>query len=194
MSIKTLYFDVETTGLDPRQNGIIQLACIIDIEGNIEAEHNWNVAPFENDKIDREALAVNGCTEEQIKGFDPPREVYEAFISVLGRFVDKYNRFDKFYPAGYNLQFDLDFENQWFIKNGDKYFGSWQNWNAIDPLAIIRRLVWMGILEPLPNYKLITVCEHFGIELGESAHDALADIRATRELNLILNKYFKTED
>jgi len=32
----------------------------------------------------------------------------------------------------------------------------------------------------LPNYKLQTVCEHFGVQID--AHDALSDIKATREL------------
>jgi DNA polymerase III epsilon subunit-like protein len=41
----------------------------------------------------------------------------------------------------------------------------------------------------LDNYKLTTVCEFFGIEF--KAHDALADIKATRELEAHLALIFE---
>ena len=33
MSVKTIYIDTETTGLNARRGGIIQLAAILDIDG-----------------------------------------------------------------------------------------------------------------------------------------------------------------
>jgi DNA polymerase III epsilon subunit-like protein len=36
----------------------------------------------------------------------------------------------------------------------------------------------------LPDYKLSTVCAHYGIDI--KAHEALSDIQATRELTLKL--------
>lgn len=33
--MKILHMDCETTGLDPKRNGIIQLALIIEVEGGV---------------------------------------------------------------------------------------------------------------------------------------------------------------
>jgi DNA polymerase III epsilon subunit-like protein len=45
-------------------------------------------------------------------------------------------------------------------------------------------LVTCGVIDDdqLPNLKLGTVCDAFGIKLGDAAHDALADVVATRTL------------
>jgi len=189
--IKTLYFDVETTGTDPSKHGLIQLACLVDIDGTIVDEGNWFIQPFEKDMIDEGALKVNGLSLEKMKGFEfmKPRDVYFQIITLFGKHVDKFNRSDKFWPAGYNCGFDLEFLRVFFEKNDDSYFGSWQNWRAIDPLPLIRYLGWLGKVD-LPDYRLATVCNYLNVQLG-AAHDALADVRATRECILELKSLIK---
>lgn len=74
-------------------------------------------------------------------------------------------------------------------KNGDVYFGSWFNYKTIDPLSLLHILDGIGSIS-LENYKLETVCKHYDIPLD--AHDALNDIKATRELTkLICSTYIK---
>jgi DNA polymerase-3 subunit epsilon len=178
--VKILYFDVETTGIDPKLNDIVQLSGIIEIDGVEKERFNLNAQPKNYDSINPEALEVTGLTLEQIKSYPPPVATLKRFCEILGRYVDKYNKNDKFYPAGYNVRFDLDFLQQFFLKNGEKYgSGTWQNWQAIDGLPICHFLAYKGILK-LENYKLSTVCKHFDIEI--QAHDALSDIEATRNL------------
>ena len=75
----------------------------------------------------------------------------------------------------------MDFLKAFWVKNGDVYFGSWFNGRHVDPLQILIWQDWLGQLS-LPDYKLATVCRHYGIELGDQAHDALADVRAARAL------------
>lgn len=177
--MKALYFDVETTGLDPVKNDVIQLAMLVENDGLVVGELELKIQPHSYENISQEALDVHGITLEEIKTFITPQEAHKEIVKFWGKFVDKFNKKDKFTPIGYNGRFDLDFLNQFFIKCDDKYFGSWQNWRLVDPLAIIYFLVFLGKLE-LPDYKLATLCQHYGIEL--QAHDALSDIRATREL------------
>ena len=74
---------------------------------------------------------------------------------------------------------------EFFAKNGDVYYGSWFNWKRIDPLGVLYFMDGMGKIS-LPNYKLETVCDHFGIKID--AHDAISDIRATKQLIDILDK------
>lgn len=176
---KVLYFDCETTGLDPVKNGIVQLACVTEVEGKEVDELNLTIRPFDSDEIDPKALEIHGYTKEQMDEFTPPLEAHATLRNYLGKHCDAFKKADKYYPAGYNARFDLDFLAQWFKKCSDVYFGSWQNWRALDPLPHLYMLDALGILS-LPNYKLGTVCEHYGIEL--EAHDALSDVRAARRL------------
>lgn len=178
---KTLYLDVETTGTTPGRHGIIQVACIVEIDGKVEAEKDFRMRPFAQDDIDMKALEINGVTPEQIKTLPEPLETFMAITDLFSKFIDKYDRNDKFYPAGYRVDFDMAFLKAFWDKNGDPYFGSYFNGKAVDPLPWLFMLDWSGKIS-LPNYRLATVCEHFGIELGEQAHDALADVRAVREL------------
>ena len=176
---KIFHFDTETTGLEPNENDIIQLAFIIEINGKIEEEFSFDVQPFNWENINQDALSVNKKTIEILKGYPPPSDVYQQLIRILSVYIDKYDRNDKFQPAGYNVRFDIDFFKSFFQKNGDSFFGSYFNYKAIDPLAVLYFLDGLGFIN-LPNYKLETVCEYFGIQID--AHDALSDIKANKKL------------
>ena len=189
MSKKIFWFDVETTGLNPINHDIIQLAFLIEIDRNIIESHNMLMQPFDYNTIDQKSLNVHGRTVEEIKQYPKPRDSYLELISILEKYVDRYNRSDKFNHAGYNSRFDLEFLKQFFMKNNDDYFGSWFNYRGIDPLPFLHTLDGIGKIS-LSNYKLETVCEYFNIPIN--AHDALSDITATRNLaNHICNKYLK---
>ncbi len=177
---KILYFDTETTGVDPVKNDIIQIAGIIEVDGEVKEEFNLKAKPFDFTTIQDRALEVNNVTREELEEYPDPRQAYVKLLGIFTSHIDKFDREDKFFPAGQNIRFDLDFLSNFFRKNYDKYFGSWQNWKMIDSLYITNMLASLGLLN-LPNHKLETVCEHFEIKI-EKAHDALSDIRATREL------------
>jgi len=189
MSKKIFWFDVETTGLDSVLQDIVQLAFLIEIDGKIVESQNMLMQPFNYETIQQDALDVHGRTIEEIKTYPNPRKTYTELITILEKYVDRYNRSDKFHPAGYNSRFDMEFLKQFFIKNGDIYYGSWFNYKAIDPLSLLHILDGIGSVS-LENYRLETVCKHFDICLD--AHDALSDITSTRDLTkLICSKYIK---
>lgn len=186
--MKILYFDTETTGRDPIKNGLIQLSGIIEVDGRVEEEFNFKVAPFETDEIDDEALKVNGITREQLKSFTSPRKTFVLIEQLFNRYIQRFDKTDKFYPAGYNVRFDIDFLNQFFKKNFNDYFGSYCNWRSIDAFPLVHYLNYRGYFS-LSNYKLSTICDYFEIKI--QAHDAMSDIRATRELLLKLREIIK---
>lgn len=186
---KVFWFDVETTGLDPIKQDIIQLAFLIEINGKVIESQNLLMQPFDYTTIEQEALEVHDRTIDEIKTYPAPKDAYIKLIAILEKYVDRYDRTDKFHHAGYNTRFDMDFLRQFFIKNGDSYFGSWFNYRGIDPLPLLHLLDVIGTVS-LTNFKLETVCKHFDIPLA--AHDALSDVYATRNLtNLICSKYIK---
>ena len=65
--MKTIYFDCETTGLNPIKNDIIQIAGIIEDEGKEIEKFNIKIQPTNWHNIDERALEVNKLTIEQLK-------------------------------------------------------------------------------------------------------------------------------
>lgn len=187
---KIIYFDTETTGLDPVQQDIIQLAYVIEINGVIKEQNDLRMQPFSYENIQQKALDVHGISVDEIKTYPKPQEAYRTFTKTLAEYVNKFDRNDKFIPCGYNIgNFDIPFLNQFFLKNGDKYFGSYINYKCIDPYQVIQFVHGMGI-EEYDNMKLEFACKKFDIEI--KAHDAMSDILATRALAFKLKeKYFK---
>ena len=51
---------------------------------------------------------------------------------MLSAHVDRYDKRDKCFFAGYNGIFDLNFLHAFFKKCGDQYFGSYVWWPSID--------------------------------------------------------------
>jgi DNA polymerase-3 subunit epsilon len=186
--MKKFFVDTETTGLYANKHAIIQIAYLIDIDGEIKEEGNLFIKPFPDQDIDPKALKINGRTIEELNNFMEPQQAHKILLSALGKYCDRYNKTDKFTPVGYNVKFDLDFIYQFFRNNGDRYYGSWFNWCAADPMHFVYYTLSTGRFPQLPNYKLETICQYFGIEIN--AHDARSDIKATRELYYLLeNKY-----
>ena len=107
--IKLLYFDTETTGIDPIINDIIQISGIVEINDEVKEEFNFKVQPHSYENISKEALEVNGITIEQMKEYPTPQEVLSKLIKIFDKYVFKFNKADKFFPVGHNIRFDVDF-------------------------------------------------------------------------------------
>lgn len=183
MSIKLAFIDLETTGTQPDKHGVIQIAALlcryddhlVDLE-----ELSFNVAPFPDDVIEDEALAVSGTTREQLATFAPPAEVHGQLTDALGRHCDRYNSKDKLVFAAYNAPFDARFLRRWFEKVGDKYYGSWFWHPPIDVMSLA--MLHLAAQRPqMRDFKLTTVAETLGVPLLK-AHTAIEDVRATRHI------------
>lgn len=187
MQIKKLFYDVETTGVDERQNGIHQLSGCIEIDGVVVESFNWHVAPNPKAKITEDAMKIGGVTEEQIKAYEPMEIVFKRFKAMLRKYCDPYDRKDKIYLVGYNnAHFDDDFLRGWFIQNGDQFFGSWFWAGALDVMVLASQYLINRRVKML-NFKLGTVAVEVGIVVDESRlHDANYDIELTRAVYRIV--------
>lgn len=178
--MKIIYFDTETTGTNPNVNEIIQFAAIVEIDGEIKEEVNFTCQPTNWDDIQQEALSVTGMTIERLKSFEMPHTMAPKIQALFNKHIDKYDSSDKFFPAGHNIQFDIEFLQRFWKKHIDQYgIGSYQNWRSLDSRVFANFLNVAGKLN-IENVKLETLCKYYGIEIN--AHDALSDIRATRLL------------
>lgn len=182
--MKTIYFDVETTGIDYKKNGILQLAGIVELDGEEVERFNFKMKPFIDQVVEEDALKINKITWEQIKDFEEPFECYIQFIRILSKYVDRFDSSDKFTLIGYNSRFDDDFLREWFKRCNDKYYGSYFFWPAID-VANMVAVKYRKIRSSFLNFKLITVAKTLNIDVNEDeAHDAMYDVEVTRDVYL----------
>ena len=179
---KIIFIDTETGGVNPEKAALIQLSGIIRIDKKDVEKFNFYIKPFENSEVTEKALEVQGRTLEDLKTdkYVEEKEVYKQFINILDKYIDKYDRTDKFIVAGYNVRFDVDILKAFFQRHGNNFLFSYLDSSMLDPLYSIRLLQIAEILPVLENNKLETWCKHFGIEL--KAHDSLEDIEATKKL------------
>lgn len=177
--MKQLFFDSETTGLDPIKNDILTLGGIIEINGEVKEEFYIEMQPFSYENISQYALDVNGLKIEDIKKYQTPQEAYKKLIAIFSKYINKFNKNDKFMAIGHNVKFDIDFLTQFFLKNNDKYLGSYIDYHFMDTMVLLNTMMYKKAIQ-LENCKLVTASKHFGIELD--AHNAMNDIRATRTL------------
>ena len=193
--MKFFWVDTETTGLDPKLNGIIQIAGIMLING-IEVERfNLRCRPHENDIIDETAFKSHGVTKEEIMSYASPQSAYGELKTYLDKHINKYDKNDKFYVAGKNVRFDMEFLHHFFLKNGtptpkydcpgDPFFYSYV-WHAtfeIETLGLLYELCQGKKI--FSTFKLENMCKVMGVPLT-NAHDAMADIEASRQLGKVL--------
>ena len=179
--MKLLFFDLETTGTNPGKHGIHQISGQIVIDGVVKESFDFHVQPNPKALIEEEALKVGGVTREQILAYPPMQQVYQEFVAMLGKYVDKFNKKDKFFLVGYNnAAFDNQFLRGFFLQNGDVYFGSWFWSNSIDVMVLAS--AYLATRRPeMENFKLSTVAKTLGIVVNDdSLHDAMYDIELTK--------------
>ena len=179
---KIIFIDTETGGVNPEKAALIQLSGIIRIDKKDVEKFNFYIKPFESSEVTEKALEVQGRTLEELKTdkYVEEKEVYKQFIKLLDKYIDKYDRTDKFIVAGYNVRFDVDILKAFFQRHDNNFLFSYLDSSMLDPLYSIRLLQIAEVLPVLENNKLETWCKHFGIEL--KAHDSLEDIEATKKL------------
>lgn len=189
--MKLLFFDLETTGTKPGINGIHQISGAVVIDGVTKEKFNLHIQPHNDAVIEQSALDVAGVTIEQIMSYPPMAEVFSKFISILSKYVDRYDKTDKFYLVGYNNgPFDNPFLRVWFGLNGDKYFGSWFWPNCIDVMVMATPYLADHRSQML-NFKQGTVAKTLGIPVDDSKlHNALYDIDICKAIyDIVVAKY-----
>lgn len=128
-------FDLETTGLDPRFDSIIEIGAVKVIDNNICEELSLLVNPFEeieNISIPTFITELTGITS---------KDIAEHGI-VINEAIEKFIDFVKEDTViGYNVNFDINFVYDNYNKISGKHFSN----DYIDIMRIARKA--------LPNLK-----------------------------------------
>jgi DNA polymerase-3 subunit epsilon len=174
---KLFFYDLETTGTKFWKNGIHQISGAIVIDGEIKEKFDFKVRPYETALIEEEALKIANVTKEQIMEYPSMKEVYSKIITMLSKYVDKFNKKDKFHLVGYNnASFDNPFFRAFFVQNNDVYFGSWFWSDSID-VMVLASYKLLNKRSELIDFKQSSVAKYLGIEIDDSKlHDAEYDI------------------
>lgn len=188
---KILYFDVETTGLSPAKDSIHQMAGIVEIDGVVVEEFDIRMKPINYAELPLDYVTpVGGITKAMMTNYQPQSQGFAQFKQILNKHVNKYDRSDKFFIAGYNCQaFDMLFLRTLFDRNGDTYFGTYF-WSSSFDAMNIATFFMHAYRKNMPNFKLETVAKTLGLEVdGPGFHDALSDIRITRQILMVVDMF-----
>lgn len=183
MKVKTLFYDVETTGTNYMKHSIIELAGIIEIDGVERERFEWKVRPHPKAVIEEPALKANGHKREDLDTYPPMEDVHAKLKKQVCKYIDPYDRKDKFHLIGYNNRgFDDNFLRMLFTLCGDNFFGSLFWADSIDVMSSASHHL-MHVRHTMPSFKLHRVAKTLGIPVDDSKlHQALYDIELTREV------------
>ena len=164
-------FDLETTGLYPSLDRIIQIALVLISQGQIEGDANhreWKVNPGE-DYLPLEDIVhdLTGISDDELREAPAINLVLAEFGEAVGRRV----------VAGHNVQqFDLP-----FVRRAESRLGiDVQTDYYIDTLKLARK-----IRPQQPGHTLAQCAGAYGIDFDENElHDALVDTRVCARLLL----------
>ncbi len=157
-----IIFDIESTGISPRADRLIELAALrLNPDGSYE-ERTWLVNPTV--KIPVESIAVHGITDEEVATCPTFAEVAFDVLTFfegcdLGGFSAAY--------------FDVHMLQEEFLRANINTFRP-ETRAMVDAQKIFHKKEPRDLTAALKFY-----CEK---DLGEDAHGALADARATLEV------------
>lgn len=159
--------DLETTGLDPKRDKIIEIGAVRVTEGEAGDTFECFVNPYRS--LEERVISLTGITDSQLNQA-------EGIETVIGRFLD----FAGNLPIlGHHVIFDYSFLKRAAVNSGSGY-----ERQGIDTLKLARKFM----PEDSPK-SLSAACRYFGIEIKQS-HRALCDAFAAHELYQAMKKEF----
>lgn len=164
-------FDLETTGLSPETDQIIEIGALKVKDGKVVERFMEFVKP---DKPITPAITeITGITNEMVAGARNTEEIVSEFVNFCEDYV----------LIGHNIMFDYK-----FCKRYAKIYGHSFEKKGIDTLKIARK-----VHKEFASKSLGSLCEHYHID-NKAAHRAYHDALATAKLYHCLAHYFEAQD
>lgn len=158
--------DLETTGVSPDNDRIIEIGMARIVDGKVVATYNQLIDP--QITLSSRITEITGITQLDLADKPTIEDVIDEVLSFIGDSV----------ILGHNVKFDYSFlkvaasKNKKIVPN-----------KVIDTLKIARKL-----LITAPSKKLTFLCEYFGIDPGHSHRafdDAISAYRVYEKLSAI---------
>lgn len=151
--------DLETTGLDPTFDEIIEVGAIRVRNGDVTDTFSSLVKPEK--EVDAFITEITGITNEMLADAPSISEIFPDFLSFVSNDI----------IVGHNVNFDINFVYDTNSKLYNQYFSN----SFTDTLRLSRRL-----LPELEHHRLKDLINHFEIDI-ERQHRSLDDCKATLE-------------
>ena len=164
-------FDVETTGLDPEQNEIIEIGALKVRNGKVVERFMKFIRPTE--EISQTITDLTGITNEMVVNAQSREQVIPEFLDFCREDI----------LIGHNVAFDYSFMKMGALAVGLDFVSQ-----GIDTLKIARKV--HGDLE---SKSLERLCAYYQIE-NKAAHRAYHDALATAKLYQTLAHYFEEKE
>jgi DNA polymerase III subunit epsilon len=160
-------FDIETTGLSPEQNKIIEIGALKVKDGKVIDKFSEFINP--GISLPENIIKLTGITDQMLSNVETEEVVVAKFIEFAEDYI----------LLGHNIMFDYS-----FTKVAAKRIGLSFEKSGLDTLIISRKL-----LKDLESKSLTSLCKYYGIE-NKRAHRAYEDARATALLYVSLCNEF----
>lgn len=151
--------DLETTGLRPSSDWIIEVAAYRMRSGKAEDRFVSFVRPGEIGKVSTFITQLTGITREMVADAPLPEEVLPELFDFVGDDM----------VVGHNTCFDMNFLYDGAVRAGLDPIGN----DFTDTMRISRRTY-----KELPNHRLGTLAQHLDV-VPTAAHRAAADVETT---------------
>ena len=152
--------DIETTGLDPVNDEIIEIGAI-KVAGK-EIKDVFNMLSKPEKKLPPNITDLTGITPEMLENEPPIKPVMAKFADFIGNNI----------LIAHNAEFDIS-----FLRNKMK---KWLN-KDIENFVICTLIISRDILPNLETHKLPTIGRYFGLETA-NRHRAIGDSTLTYEI------------
>ena len=162
--------DLETTGLNPKRDRIIEIGAIRVERGEIREEFSTFVNPGR--KLEERITELTGIRDEDLAEAPELDEVFPKLLDFMGDFP----------LLGHSILFDYSFLKKAAVDRKLTFERS-----AVDTLQIARKY-----LPDLPHRNLEYLCRYY--EIPHHAHRALEDAKATDRLFRKLAELFYEEE
>ncbi|MCI8893101.1 MAG: DNA polymerase III subunit epsilon [Lachnospiraceae bacterium] len=160
-------FDLETTGVRPTADEIIEISAI-RVKNHLAAEE-YTTLVNPQIHIPASATAINHITDEMVKNAPLLEEAMKSFLAFIGDHI----------LVGHNIHsFDMNFIQAASLR----FFESEIKNDYIDTLYMARQC-----LPQLPHHRLTDLAEYFHIST-QGAHRALNDCRMNQRCYEALGK------
>ncbi|SHO48269.1 3'-5' exonuclease [Anaerocolumna xylanovorans] len=163
-------FDIETTGLSPEEDYIIEIGAVKVREGKITEYFNELVKPPV--ALPEKIIELTGITEDMLKEAQNQDKVIPRFVEFAGDDI----------LMGHNIMFDYS-----FLKVGTSRLGIPFEKQGIDTLKISK-----GTIPEEESKSLANLCSLYKV-VNPSAHRAFHDAKATAVIYAYLCNDFFTE-
>lgn len=152
-----ILLDLETTGLSPQYDEIIEIACIRIKDLSIVDTFHTLVHPVY--EIDEFITELTGITNEMVADAPPIENVLPEVLEYISSDI----------IVGHNVNFDINFLYDAFLEKMGSFFSN----DFVDTMRLARKM-----LPDLPHHRLRDMLSYFGITPSGS-HRAFCDCEST---------------